>query len=221
MLGGMVVMELQITTGMVLKARIQEVVLVMKLIVVKILDMIIGLGCQRCKNTVATCSIPSQPYERGECNCDARLDVNIDEGVLTSMNQLPVTQLNYGDSQARYSWINYELGQLRCYGKSRPYPNEEEIIEMFDDIHDNIKDLQQWIDKYDPSTYLRFYAMGDNSEFSGGAFPTPLIYNRIDYNLGNNFMKETGVFHAPQGKPKVDYSLFKFFKLVFTSLFSI
>lgn len=168
-----------------------------------------------------SCSLPSQPYERGECNCDARLDVNIDEGVLTSMNQLPVTQLNYGDSQARYSWINYELGQLRCYGKSRPYPNEEEIIEMFDDIHDNIKDLQQWIDKYDPSTYLRFYAMGDNSEFSGGVFPTPLIYNRIDYNLGNNFMKETGVFHAPQGKPKVDYSLFKFFKLVFTSLFSI
>ena len=176
-----------------------------------------------------------KPCHRGECNCDARLDVNIDEGVLTSMDQLPVTQLNYGDSQARYSWIYYSLGQLRCYGKSKPYPNEEEITEMFDDIHENIKDLQQWTDKYDPSTYPRFYAMGDNSEFSGGAFPTPLIYNRIGYNLGNNYMKETGVFNAPQGKVKVIYllnrdsqkhaystnTLLKTFKMVFTSLFSI
>ena len=106
---------------------------------------------------------------------------------------------------------------------------------MFDDIHENIKDLQQWTDKYDPSTYPRFYAMGDNSEFSGGAFPTPLIYNRIGYNLGNNYMKETGVFNAPQGKVKVIYllnrdsqkyaystnTLLKIFKMVFTSLFSI
>ena len=218
----MVVMELQITTGMVLKARIQEVVCVMKPIVVKILDMIIGLGCQMGEqHNLNVFIIPSQPYDRGECNCDARLDFNIDEGVLTSMNQLPVTQLNYGDSQARYSWIYYELGQFRCYGKSRPYPNEEEITEMFDDIHDNIKDLQQRTDKYDPSTYTRFYAMGDNSEFSGGAFPTPLIYKRIEYNLGNSFMKETGVFNAPQGKTKVHLSMFKIFKPVYTSLFSI
>ena len=84
-----------------------------------------------------------KPCHRGECNCDARLDVNIDEGVFTSMDQLPVTKLNYGDSQARYSWIYYTLGQLRCHGKSKPYPNQEQITEIFDDIHENMKDLQQ------------------------------------------------------------------------------
>ena len=47
MLGGMGGMELPITTGMVQRAPDQEDVLVMKLIVVKILDMIIGLGFQR------------------------------------------------------------------------------------------------------------------------------------------------------------------------------
>ena len=115
------------------------------------------------------------------------------------MDQLPVTQLNYGDSQARYSWIHYKLGPLRCYGKSKAYPNEEEITEKFDEIHVNIKDLQQWTDKYDPSTYSRFYAMGDNSQFTGDTITTPLIYNRIDYNIGENFMNETGIFQAPQG----------------------
>ena len=46
MRGGMGGMELPITTGMVQKLRIQKVVHVMKLIVVKILDMITGLGFQ-------------------------------------------------------------------------------------------------------------------------------------------------------------------------------
>ena len=110
-----------------------------------------------------------------------------------------MTQLNYGDSQARYSWIYYTLGQLECYGKSKPYPNDEEITEIFNDIHENIKDLQQWTDKYDPSIYPRFYAMGDGSEFSGGSIGTPLIYNRVDYNLGDGFIKETGVFRVPRG----------------------
>ena len=44
MLGGMGGMELRIITGMVQKLRIQKVVHAMKLIVVKILDMITGLG---------------------------------------------------------------------------------------------------------------------------------------------------------------------------------
>ena len=117
------------------------------------------------------------------------------------MDQLPVTKLNYGDSQARYSWIYYTLGQLRCHGKSKPYPNEEQITEIFDDIHENMKDLQQWTDKYDPSTYPRFYVMGDGSEFTGGNITTPLIYNKVDYNIDNNFMNETGVFQAPKSKP--------------------
>ena len=41
--------------------------------------------------------------------------------------------------------------------------------------------------------------MGDGSEFTGGNITTPLIYNKVDYNIDNNFMNETGVFQAPQG----------------------
>ena len=116
------------------------------------------------------------------------------------MDQLPVTQLNYGDSQARYSWIYYTLGQFQCYGKSKPYPNEEEITEKFEDLNENIKILQQWTDKYDPVAYPRFYAMGDGSEFTGvGDLTTPIVYNTVDYNIGNNFVNQTGVFNAPQG----------------------
>ena len=47
------------------------------------------------------------------CNCDDRDTVNIDEGILTSKDQLPVMRLNYGDSMERYSWIQYTLGTIR------------------------------------------------------------------------------------------------------------
>ena len=62
------------------------------------------------------------------CNCDARDNVNVDYGVLTSRDQLPVMELAYGDSQYRYSWIHYTLGRFTCEGKRWIYPSE---------IHDN------------------------------------------------------------------------------------
>ena len=45
-----------------------------------------------------------------ECNCDDNRADLFDDGVLTSMSQLPVMQLNYGGSSLPYSYINYELG---------------------------------------------------------------------------------------------------------------
>ena len=41
------------------------------------------------------------------CNCDARDEVNVDVGVLTARDQLPVMMLAYGDSRERTSWIQY------------------------------------------------------------------------------------------------------------------
>ena len=46
------------------------------------------------------------------CNSDSLDSDNVDVGILTNMDQLPVTQLNYGDSQDRISWIEYNLGPL-------------------------------------------------------------------------------------------------------------
>ena len=57
------------------------------------------------------------------CNCDDR-DVNNDVGILSSRDQLPVTQMAYGDSDHRYSFIHYALGDLVCYGKRGLYPSE-------------------------------------------------------------------------------------------------
>ena len=33
-------------------------------------------------------------------------------------------ELKYGDSQAIYSWIEYELGPLMCSGKALNYPSD-------------------------------------------------------------------------------------------------
>ena len=57
------------------------------------------------------------------CNCDDR-ENNVDVGILTSRDQLPVTQLAYGASNHRYSWIHYTLGDLVCFGKRGLYPSE-------------------------------------------------------------------------------------------------
>ena len=41
----------------------------------------------------------------------------IDIGILTSMKQLPVMQLNYGGAFITVSSIKYDLGPLKCTGK--------------------------------------------------------------------------------------------------------
>ena len=58
------------------------------------------------------------------CNCDDMNSADIDSGVLTNMKELPVSQLNYGDSAGRWSWIEYELGPLICQGQGGLYPSE-------------------------------------------------------------------------------------------------
>ena len=67
------------------------------------------------------------------CNCDDLGENNVDEGLLSNKDQLPVTQLNYGDSESRYSWIFYSLGSLRCSGKSpnAMYPSESDNIDYY------------------------------------------------------------------------------------------
>ena len=77
------------------------------------------IGCQ-CS---LTNSCDSRYNDDNICNCDDR-DTNSDVGVLSSRDQLPVTQLAYGDSDHRYSFIHYELGDLVCYGKRGLYPSE-------------------------------------------------------------------------------------------------
>jgi len=72
--------------------------------------------------------------------------MNIDEGILTSKEQLPVTQLNYGGSADRFSWILYRLDYLRCSGKAvgAEYPSEHtqnEIHEIEAKIQENTNDI--------------------------------------------------------------------------------
>ena len=79
--------------------------------------------------------------------------------------------------------------------------NEEEAIKKFDIINNNVVALQQWTGKYDPSSYPRFYVMGDGSRFTGGINGyTPIIFHYMEYNLGDGFDVEAGTFYAPKGK---------------------
>jgi len=72
--------------------------------------------------------------------------MNIDEGILTSKSQLPVTQLNYGGSSNRFSWILYKIDFLECHGKSGEYPSEgnsNRIDTIEADIKDNQSNIEQ------------------------------------------------------------------------------
>ena len=64
------------------------------------------------------------PSKDNICNCDDMNSADVDSGLLTNKNHLPVSQLNYGDSAGRYSWIEYELGPLICQGQGGLYPSE-------------------------------------------------------------------------------------------------
>ena len=77
-------------------------------------------GCQ-CS---LTNSCDSRFNDNNLCNCDDR-ETNTDIGILSSREQLPVTQLAYGASDHRYSFIQYSLGDLVCFGKRGLYPSEE------------------------------------------------------------------------------------------------
>ena len=76
------------------------------------------------------------------CNCDASGDLKIDNGLLSAMDQLPVTQLNFGGGSNRFSWILYKLGFLECNGKAElaQYPSET-IDNKIDAVIEDIADL--------------------------------------------------------------------------------
>jgi len=57
--------------------------------------------------------ISAYPYIfKYSCNCDSLHDFVLDAGILSSPEHLPVTELYYGDSGERFSWILYQLGHL-------------------------------------------------------------------------------------------------------------
>ena len=90
--------------------------------------------------------------------------MNVDEGILTNMDQLPITQLNYGGSEERFSWILYKIDYLKCYGKgqgvvypSELYQNKLETIEAeidgllnrAEDAENDIEILEGKVDQND------------------------------------------------------------------------
>ena len=85
-------------------------------------------GCQ-CSLDEYVYSCDSHYNDNNLCSCDDR-DVNSDTGILSSRDQLPVTQLAYGDSNHRYSFIHYALGDFVCYGKRGLYPSEADVTDF-------------------------------------------------------------------------------------------
>ena len=67
---------------------------------------------------------------------------------LTNKDQLPVTQVNYGGSGGRFSWILYKVDYLKCSGKrhgvsypSEIYQNKLQAIE--NDIQQNVNEITE------------------------------------------------------------------------------
>ena len=106
------------------------------------------------------------------CNCDALGDMDIDQGILKNKKQLPVTKLNYGGSSGRFSWILYQLGFLRCHGKSDEavYPSEQyqyqmqSIEDRITNNENNIDDIQQHVSQ--PDYYFKYRANGYVAKFT-------------------------------------------------------
>merc|ERR1712184_177450 len=81
------------------------------------------------------------------CNCDAGQS-NVDVGLLTSLDQLPVMKLNYKSSSGMFSWIAYRIGNLECTGKRNVtiYPsevNKNKMEKIENDIEANTNAIRQ------------------------------------------------------------------------------
>jgi hypothetical protein len=57
----------------------------------------------------------------------------LDEGILTNKNHLPIKTLHYGDGDSKSSWIIYNIGDFKCSGKSEnsAYPRELKTADYF------------------------------------------------------------------------------------------
>jgi hypothetical protein len=100
---------------------------------------------------------------KNECNCDSRSIDMIDEGVLTSLAQLPVQKLHYGDSKQRFQWIQYTLGQFQCSGKNQHYPNEEKVWKEIDDLKASDIEIEITIDQLESQLDSHAYDISVNA----------------------------------------------------------
>jgi len=61
---------------------------------------------------------------KNNCNCDSQMEYSTDNGVISSLEHLPITEVYYGNAEHRFSWIDYHVGVLECMGQGAVYPSE-------------------------------------------------------------------------------------------------
>ena len=78
--------------------------------------------------------------------------MNVDEGILSSKTQLPVTQLNYGGGGS----ISYEVDFLKCHGKADDgeYPSERNSNRI-SEIESRATTLEGTV--FQPDFYFKYY----------------------------------------------------------------
>ena len=80
-------------------------------------------GSRKASETGCQCSIDGTCAKaaNGEvlCNCDTMRADQVDNGIFTDKNSLPVKSLSYGGAYTRISNVRYILGPLVCSGKGR------------------------------------------------------------------------------------------------------
>ena len=76
-------------------------------------------GSRNSSDTGCQCSIDGNCVEDSICNCDSMRPNQVDDGILTDKNSLPIKSLRYGGAYASISSVEYTLGPLVCSGKGR------------------------------------------------------------------------------------------------------
>ena len=96
-------------------------------------------GCACSMESVFNCSTNHGTDQNNLCNCDDRNEGDVDEGTLRGFNQLPVMSLNYGDSEARTSFLQYNLGRLHCSGQKAPFPSQSVFMSQIDNLTKEVR----------------------------------------------------------------------------------
>ena len=120
----------------------------------------------------------------------------MDEGILSNRSQLPVTQLNYGGSADRFSWVTFHLGPLRCSGKvdGGVYPSEMTEHRLSQIEHD-IESLEN----QSPHGSAYFTAHTNTNYYSIGVVPFKNVLvdknTGLDHTTGRITIQISGVYH--------------------------
>ncbi|XP_046645838.1 uncharacterized protein LOC124336182 [Daphnia pulicaria] len=154
-----------------------------------------------------------------KCNCDALAPLQlVDDGVITDKNVLPVTRLNFGQTQLETSSGVHTLGQLVCTATFSGLPKSCQDLRLIghtlngfysvmgsakmESVYCDFTKLsgdegfQKWIGFADIKSAPVYFYVQRNSHFF--TRDTPITFDFARVNEGNAMDLTSGIFTAPR-----------------------